>query len=202
VNQPPLSGNFDVQINAESQQLPYVLASFNAPFWEDSALDQPNGYQWFFTTQRGSIPLVVEIVGKRSLVSAYLPRGFSNNIQDLVVRVTDGRGGGYERRTPVPQIGSFSSPLCPSGVDQECQIALVQKYVSLSFHCTIHRPLLTLMCVPHSLMTNQLNLARSRHNLDAILQLYNAIYDILNMQLETRNGTDYVVSLLARADQY
>jgi hypothetical protein len=51
-------------------------------------------------------------------------------------------------------------------------------------------------------MTNQLNLARSRHNVDAILQLYNAIYDILNMQLETRNGTDYVVSLLARADQY
>lgn len=167
VNQPPLSGDFEAQLVADNQDLPYVHVSFNAPFWEDVALDQPYGYQWFFTTQRGYIPLVVERAGKRSLPATYFPRGFSNNIQGLVVRVADGRGGSYERRAPAPGVVPFSSSVCPSGVDQACQIQLVQ-----------------------NLMDNELQSARSRKDLDAILQLYNAIYDLVNQQLETSDCTD------------
>jgi hypothetical protein len=133
VNQPPLSGNFRVEIAEDAEDKPYVLASLSAPFWEDAPVDQPYGYRFGFVTQRGSVPFVAERARKNGLASVYMPRGFSNNVQALVAQVADGRGGEYEQTTPMPGVNAFSSSLCPSGVDEACQILLVNEYVPLSF---------------------------------------------------------------------
>lgn len=126
VNQPPLSGNFDAQIVQNSENKPFVVAQLDAPYWDDILLDQPFTYQWFFETQRGDSPFLAERYTKRALDSVYMPRGFSNNIRNLGVQVTDGRGANYYRRKPMMNTAtSFTSALCSDGMDEFCQDQLI-----------------------------------------------------------------------------
>lgn len=112
---------------------PYAIAQFSALYWEDLALQQPYGYMWFLTTQRGNIPLVSERSIKSGLASLYLPRGFSNNIRELGVYVTDGQGSGYYRTKPMINTASLFplSSVCPSGLDFGCQETLANGYMLL-----------------------------------------------------------------------